>query len=118
MAQVRREPRFNDIEVLAPVKIAGQPARRSIDMSDISDAVFETIGGHAPAFIAAGPAKSAQQRPIVPAGADGLGILKQNVPFDAVAYSNDSALSPGFLAFTLFSAFGVFWLCGGHALLY
>ena len=118
MAQVRREPRFNDIEVLVPVKPASSSVRPSIDLSDISDAVFETISARAPAFIAAGPAKSTQQRPVDPAGADSLGILKQSVPFDAVAYSSDSALSPGFLAFTLFSAFGVFWLCGGHALLY
>ncbi len=117
MAEVRREPRFADIEVLAPAKGPGASARLAVDHADISDAVFETVGAST-GFNDADNIIAVPQKSTASSQMPGIDLLRQNVPFHAVAYADDSAFSPGFLAFTLFSTFGVFWLCGGHALLY
>jgi hypothetical protein len=113
MAQARKEPRFAEMEVIVPVKPAGMAARLSIVDAEIADAVFETV--RAP-FPNAGPVEDQQPKsaPTTP----GLGLLKQNVPFDTAAFASGNQLSPGFLGITLILALAVFWLCGGHALLY
>jgi hypothetical protein len=113
MAQARKEPRFAEMEVLSPVKPVGASARLSFVDGDISDADFETVRNSVPktAQIDEQPSTFAQSAP-------GLGLLKRNVPFDTAAFASDDQLSPGFLGITLILALGVFWLCGGHALLY
>ena len=113
MAQARKEPRFAEIEVLSPIKPAGASARLSVVDADIADAVFETV--HAPIPTA----EPVEVQRLKPAGTTpGLGLLKQNIPFDTAAFAADDQISPGFLGITLILALAVFWLCGGHALLY
>jgi hypothetical protein len=110
MAQARREPRFVEMEVLAPAIRA--PLRALPETADVFDADFETVS------TAAKERSSEKTKSAEAALPPGIGLLKQNVPFDAAAYSNDPVISPGFAAFTAFLAIGVFWLFGGHALLY
>ena len=110
MAQVRREPRFVEMEVLTPA--ARTPQRALTENADVIDAVFETVSSPAREL----PLETVKSD--VMALPSGIGLLKQSIPFDAVAYSSDHAISPGFAAFTLLLALGVFWLFGGHALMY
>jgi hypothetical protein len=113
MAQARKEPRFADMELLAPVKLAGASARLSIVDADISDAVFETVRSSD-----TNTAPMEEQPSISARTAPSLGLLKQSVPFDTASFASGDQLSPGFLGITLILAFAAFWLCGGHALLY
>jgi hypothetical protein len=113
MAQARKEPRFAEMEVLTPVKPAGVSARLSIVDADISDADFETVR---PTSAHAGFEKARRNAPT--ATAAGLGLLRRKVVTDTSATITDERLSPGFLTITLIVAISVFWLCGGHALLY
>jgi hypothetical protein len=111
MAQARREPRFSGIELLPPAQGARGPAH---DESDVCDAVFETLPAQAKDWPAKRPPPGVQSEPSPP----GLGLLKRNAGPHAASDSLRAGITPGFAAFTILSAFAVFWLCGGHALLY
>jgi hypothetical protein len=113
MALPRKEPRFANIEVLTPAKSGGASARLAIVDADISDADFETVDGSGTHSIATNPARLSPKSAV-----SGLGLLRHSVPFDTASFVSDDLLSPGFLAVTLLLALFVFWLCGGHALLY
>jgi hypothetical protein len=113
MALPRKEPHFADIEVLAHAKAGGMQAQLAILDSDISDADFETVP-RLHANPAAGDATRHSRHSSVP----GLGLLRQGMPTDTALFAPGNQLSPGFLAVTLLLAIAVFWLCGGHALLY
>ena len=114
MAQARREPRFSEIEVLPPAQAVRTAALCSIDAQDICDAVFETLPGQAAEPAARRPPHNAP----LDAGLPGLGLLKQNTGSHASAAAERAGMTPGFAAFTVLAALAVFWLCGGHALLY
>jgi hypothetical protein len=111
MAQARREPRFSEIELLPPVQGARAAAH---DGGDVSDAVFETLPPQAKEKQATRPSPSVQSESNVL----GLGLLKQNTGSHAAPDSQPAGITPGFAAFTILAALSVFWLCGGHALLY
>ena len=117
MREVRREPSFEGMEVIAPSRPSGSAARKANEALDVSDAEFETVMSpvqhtrvDTPSSF---PAKEGALHSF-----PGINLLRQNVPFDSVSYPGGETLSPGFVAFTAFSAAVVFWLCGGHALLY
>ena len=111
MAQARREPRFGEIEVLPPAQSARTAA---LGAADIVDAVFETLPIRTAEAAAKRPSPSVQAEASLP----GLGLLKQNTGSHAASLSEEGDITPGFAAVTLLSALAVFWLCGGHALLY
>lgn len=113
MVQARKEPRFAELEVLAPVKPAGAAVRLTLIDADISDADFEIVGPSN-----ASPQVPKASRQPQHGSHPGLGLLRQNAAKDAASLVSDDQLSPGFLAVTLILALAVFWLCGGHALLY
>jgi hypothetical protein len=113
MGQARKEPRFADLEVLAPVKSADARARLTLIDADISDADFETVGPSN-----ASPQVPKASRQPQHGSHPGLDLLRQNAPQDAASLVSNDQLSPGFLAMTLILALAVFWLCGGHALMY
>jgi hypothetical protein len=113
MAQARKEPRFAEIELLTPAKPAGASARLASVDEDISDADFETVQPLRNISIRTDAARPLSHSPV-----QGLGLLRQNVRLNAASFASDDQLSPGFLAITLILALTVFWLCGGHALLY
>jgi hypothetical protein len=113
MAQARKEPRFAEMEVLTPVRPAGGSARLSVVDADISDADFETVR---PPLAQAGLEKARNNAPADIAA--GLGLLRHKVVTEPSATITDERLSPGFITITLILAIAVFWLCGGHALLY
>jgi hypothetical protein len=102
---------FSGIEVLPPAKSV-RSAAYSAD--DIVDAVFETLPMQTPETPVRKLAPLIQSE----AGLPGLGLLKQNFGSHAAAGSESAGVTPGFVAFTILSALAVFWLCGGHALLY
>ena len=117
MREVRQDPWLGEVEVMAPSRPAGQAARAAVSSLDVCDAEFETltVASEAPGpFDAAAEPRREMPREALP----GIDMLRQNVPFDSVSYSEDGTFSPGFVAFTAFSAIAVFWLCGGHVLLY
>ena len=111
MAQARREPRFSEMELLPPAQSirAAQPGA-----DNVINAVFETLppalGGAAPNRLVANIGHSSR----TPA----LGLLKRSSGASAATGAEGTALTPGFAAFTILAALAVFWLCGGHALLY
>jgi hypothetical protein len=111
MAQARREPRFSEIEVLPPARSGRPPA---LDAPDVTDAIFETIPQRAPAGPDRKPTRSAPGE----IGLRGLGLLKNDAGARTEAGSEHAGITPGFAVFTILSAIAVFWLCGGHALLY
>jgi hypothetical protein len=111
MAQARREPRFSEIEVLPPLQTGRTP---TLDAADVSDAVFETLPTQTRGKPAKQPSTGVQSEPSLP----GLGLLKQNADPHAASGSMQAGITPAFAAFTILSALAVFWLCGGHALLY
>ncbi len=117
MIDVRQDPRFGEFEVLTPSRPAGQAARAAVSSLEVYDAEFETLAGVSEAprpHDAAVEPRRNMARDALP----GIDMLRQNIPFDSVSYSQDGTFSPGFVAFTAFSAIAVFWLCGGHVLLY
>ena len=110
MAQARREPRFSEVELLPP-----QTGRTAVHVSiDVSDAVFETLPAQTLEMSARKPLQSAVPQASLP----GLGLLKQRAGEPAAASAEQAGITPGFAALTILSALAVFWLCGGHALLY
>ena len=111
MAQARREPRISEMEVLPPAQ-----SRRAAThaASNVSDAVFETLPARTNDRSAKRPSTDLQSEPSLP----GLGLLKQNAGSQNPSGSVQAGVTPGFAAFTILSALAVFWLCGGHALLY
>jgi hypothetical protein len=111
MAQARREPRFSEIELLPPVQSARAAA---LEDSDVCDAVFETLPAQAKDKPATRPSPGVQSEPNLP----DLGLLKRNAGPHAASGSRQAGITPGFAAFTILAALAVFWLCGGHALLY
>jgi hypothetical protein len=111
MAQARREPRFSEIELLPPAQNARAAA---LDDGDISDAVFETL----PAQDRDKPLKRRSPGVQSDPNLAGLGLLKRNTGSHAASHSLQAGITPGFAAFTILAALAVFWLCGGHALLY
>jgi hypothetical protein len=113
MGQARKEPRFADLEVLAPMKPGGTAARLAVIDADVSDADFEIV---CPSN--AGPQALKASRQPQYGSVPGLGLLRQNPAQHASSLASGDQLSPGFLAVTLILALAVFWLCGGHALLY
>ena len=115
MNEIRRDTRFAEMELLAPEKPAGAVPWPSRGTGIVSDAEFVSLVKHKDATSAR---PQSLEAPTNAGAAPGLGLLKRNIPFDAAANAEESAMSPGFVAFTLAAAFGVFWLCGGHALLY
>lgn len=117
MREVRREPTFEGMEVIAPSRPTGSAARKALEAPDISDAEFETV--LSPVRRADTDTPSAfNAKDAAPHAFAGIDLLRQSVPFDSVSYPGGETLSPGFIAFTAFSALAVFWLCGGHTLLY
>ena len=114
MAQARREPRFSEVEVLPPAQAGRTAAHGALDAADISDADFETMPAQTPERPVPRPSQYAQPEAILP----GLGILKQNAGAPVAASAEQAGFTPGFAAVTILSAIAVFWLCGGHALLY
>jgi hypothetical protein len=113
MAQARREPRFSEIEVLPPVQ-AGRMAHGALEANDVSDADFETLPAQTPDRLLRKPLQNAQPGASLP----DLGLLKQNAGAQAASRAEKAGITPGFAAVTVLSAIAVFWLCGGHALLY
>jgi hypothetical protein len=88
---------------------------QSLNLDSIIDAEFETV---LPAS-RAGPAqlRAAPEYPVPDVSADGLELLRGNGP--ALAKNEQpEQLTPTFLFFTAVAAFAVFWVSGGHALLY
>jgi hypothetical protein len=114
MAQARREPRFSEIEVLPPAQVERNAGLSSFDLPDVSDAVFETLPVQASEEPARKPLRSVRQEPSV----SGLGLLKHQAGAHVLSESARAGITPGFAAFTILLAFAVFWLCGGHVLLY
>jgi hypothetical protein len=112
MAQARREQRFSEIEVLPPAKIVRTAALGAVNVADVSDAVFETLSAQTSEKPVRKPVQGAQSDASPP----GLGLLKRNSVSHSA--SGPGGITPSFAAFTILSAFAVFWLCGGHALLY
>jgi hypothetical protein len=87
----------------------------SISHDDVIDAEFETVfTPHAPS---AGHQIKKDARPAVSEMGDQLALLRDQFD-DGIASSQPDALSPLFLMVTLFCAFVVFWVSGGHRLLY
>lgn len=113
MAQARREPRFSEIEVLPPAH-AGRAALGAHDAADVSDADFETL----PAQTFDKPVPKPLRNAPPQAGLPSLGLLKQNAGAQAASGAERAGITPGFATVTILSALAVFWLCGGHALLY
>jgi hypothetical protein len=113
MQQTRNEPRFADLEVPALVKPAGASARLAVIDADISDADFETVQPPHRGLVHGETAADSLH-----AAVPGLGLLRRNSSHNTTVLASDDQLSPGFLAITLILALAVFWLCGGHALLY
>jgi hypothetical protein len=113
MGQARKEPRFADLEVLAPVRSSGVAARLAVMDADISDADFETVHPLGP-----GPTVTKATQHSSSGSMNGLGLLRQSSSQGAAFLASGDQLSPGFLVMTLVLALAVFWLCGGHALLY
>jgi hypothetical protein len=97
--------------VLPPLQTGRAP---TIDAADVCDAVFETLSAPPQERQARIPSPSVQTE----ASFHGLGLLKQNAGAHAASGSAQAGITPGFAAFTILSALAVFWLCGGHALLY
>ena len=117
MRQARHEPTFASFELIAPSRPAGQTALRALDALDVSDAEFETVSA---SNVDAGRVSAPEPvlRPSLQHSLPGIGLLRQNIPFDSASFAESDTLSARFVAFTAISAFAVFWLCGGHALLY
>jgi hypothetical protein len=111
MAQARREPRFSEIELFPPAQGARTAAR---DDGDVSDAEFETLPAQAKDKPAMWLSASVQSE----SNLRGLGLLKRNAGSHTAPELLQAGITPGFAAFTIFAALAVFWLCGGHALLY
>jgi hypothetical protein len=90
-------------------------ARISISQDDVVDVEFETVsrGGDAPiaASLTETPRQSSSQI------ADQLSLLR-NEFLDPKKSTHPDQLSPTFLGITLICACVVFWVSGGHALLY
>ena len=76
--------------------------------------MFETLPAQSLEMSARKPLQSAIPQTSLP----GLGLLKQKAGEPAVASAEHAGITPGFAALTILSAIAVFWLCGGHALLY
>jgi hypothetical protein len=102
---------FCGVEVLPPAKTAGMAA---LGAADIVDAVFVTLPMQTAEAPARKSAPSVQTETILP----GLGLLRQNTGAQAATGSAQAGITRSFAAFTILSALAVFWLCGGHALLY
>jgi hypothetical protein len=117
MREVRREPTFEGMEVIAPSRQSGSAARKALEVPDVSDAEFETVLSPVQRAQTDAPS-SVQTMDNASHSFPGIDLLRQNIPFDSVSYPGAETLSPGFVAFTAFSALAVFWLCGGHVLLY
>jgi hypothetical protein len=88
---------------------------QSLNLDSIIDAEFETV-------LPASRAEPVQPRAAAgfPAPAnpdDGLELLRENSPARANNRQPEQ-LTPGFLFFTAVAALAVFWVSGGHALLY
>jgi hypothetical protein len=76
--------------------------------------VFETLPAQAKDKPARRSSPSVQSEPNLP----GLGLLKQNAGSHTAPGAEHAGITPGFAVFTILAALAVFWLCGGHALLY
>ncbi len=87
----------------------------TLNTDSVIDAEFETV---LPAM-RTGPvvARTAHVFPEAADSADDLSLLRAN---DAVPPKNEQPeqLTPAFLFFTFVAALAVFWVSGGHALLY
>jgi hypothetical protein len=113
MAQARKEPRFAEIELLTPARTAGASARLAVIDCEVSDVDFETVPRPF-----SGPATADEGQVPFQKTISGLGLLRQGMPSNAGSFVSNDQMSPGFLAFAAMLAFAVFWLCGGHSLLY
>lgn len=86
----------------------------ALNLDCIIDAEFETV---LPAKRPEPAARSETAFPAPTSSTDGLALLRA----DNKAQSSDQQpeqLTPAFLFFTAVAAFAVFWVSGGHALLY
>jgi hypothetical protein len=92
----------------------GKPLKTAANNS-IIDAEFETIT-HAIGSAAPTPLKLDKISTIAP-NADNLSLLRNDSVDERVATHPDN-LTPTFMLFTLVAAFVVFWVSGGHVLLY
>lgn len=87
----------------------------SLNMDSIIDAEFETVMPVTRAEPASPRLFVEVPAPVV--AADGLALLRASHPEDAQS-SHPEQLTPAFLVFTFLAAMVVFWVSGGHALLY
>ncbi|MGL4489977.1 MAG: hypothetical protein ACRCU5_11100 [Rhizobiaceae bacterium] len=87
----------------------------SISHDDVIDVEFETVVNQDKLRSRALP--KAEQRPVQPTSPDQLAMLRDQFS-DPATTSQPDALSPTFLIVTLICAFVVFWVSGGHTLLY
>jgi hypothetical protein len=87
----------------------------SISQDDIIDVEFETVasGGRAMSAPLLKPEVHARSSQTL----DQLSLLRDQ-PGDQATSSHPDNLTPAFLIATLICAFVVFWVSGGHALLY
>ncbi len=87
----------------------------SLNMDSIIDAEFETVRP----VTRAEPASSrpAEEIPTPVIATDGLSLLRAGNTENAQS-SHPEQLTPTFLLFTFVAAMVVFWVSGGHALLY
>jgi hypothetical protein len=87
----------------------------SISHDDVIDVEFETVSsGEKPIAM---PLAKRDARATPPNSVDQLSLLREQFA-DPRATSQPDQLSPTFLFVTLVCAFFVFWVSGGHALLY
>ncbi len=87
----------------------------SISHDDVIDVEFETVSSSAKPMVA--PVASRVSSAKVAQSVDQLSLLRDQFA-DPRATSQPDQLSPTFLFVTLVCAFIVFWVSGGHALLY
>jgi hypothetical protein len=87
----------------------------TMNLDGIIDAEFETV---LPARRAEpAPPRAAVDFSAAEEPADGLELLRANSAAQP-DYDQPEQLTPGFLFFTAVAALAVFWVSGGHALLY
>jgi hypothetical protein len=87
----------------------------SLDLDSIIDAEFETVLPQRRAKPAAPRPAAEYLSPFDPV--DGLELLRGNGLVQPKS-GQPEQLTPGFLFFTAVAALAVFWVSGGHALLY
>jgi hypothetical protein len=89
----------------------------AISREDVIDAEFETLTPRIVPVTRVAPNLSPRQGADVNSGQDQLDILRNAFEPQGKTELPDT-LSPTFIIFTAIAAFAVFWVSGGHVLLY